>query len=127
MMAYSDITEFSKNFSPGLSRSFGFDNIHHSTPFGVRWNYIRRERIETVGLSWERSLKAPLLTELKALLALTYGGAYQFVLIPDNTKAELFYVFNQDLTEWNEQAARSVIESCGMTFNEDSRGKVQTG
>ncbi|GAG44099.1 unnamed protein product, partial [marine sediment metagenome] len=69
----TDITEFSKGFSPGIERGLGFDNIHNETEFGVMWSYIKRARIQYLGMSWDPHLRVPLLAELEDFIETTYG------------------------------------------------------
>ena len=122
-----DITEFSKGFSPGIRRGFGFDNIHNETEFGVIWSYIKRACIQYLGISWDPHLRVPLLAELEDFIETTFGGAYPSVIIPDNVnRADLYYMKNADELRWNEEAARGVIASCKLDFKELSRGQVQT-
>lgn len=123
----ADITEFSKGFSPGIRRGLGFDNIHNETEFGVIWSYIKRARIQYLGISWDPHLRVPLLAELEDFIETTYGGAYPSVIIPDNVnRADLYYMKNTDELRWNEEAARGIIASCKLDFKELSRGQVQT-
>ena len=122
----ADITEFTKQFSPGIRRGLGFDNIHNETEFGVIWSYIKRANINYLGFSWNFNLRLPLLAELEDFLATTYGGAYPAIIIPDNTgRADLYYMKNQDEIRWNEELTRAVIANCSIDFKELSRGKVQ--
>ena len=123
----TDITEFSKGFSPGIRRGLCFDNIHNETEFGVIWSYIKRARIQYLGMSWDPHLRVPLLAELEDFIETTYGGAYPSVIIPDNSnRADLYYMKNADELRWNEEAARGLIASCKLDFKELSRGQVQT-
>ena len=123
----NDITEFSKGFSPGIERGLGFDNIHNETEFGVIWSYIKRARIQYLGMSWDPHLRVPVLAELEDFIETTYGGAYPSVIIPDNVnRADLYYMKNKDELRWNEEAARGLIASCKLDFKEMSRGQVQT-
>ena len=120
------ITEFSKGFSPGIRRGLGFDNIHNETEFGVIWSYIKRARIQYLGMSWDPHLRVPLLAELEDFIETTYGGAYPSVIIPDNSnRADLYYMKNQDELRWNEELTRAIIASCHLDFKELSRGQVQ--
>lgn len=122
-----DITEFSKGFSPGINRGLGFDNIHNETEFGVIWSYIKRARIQYLGMRWDPHLRVPLLAELEDFIETTYGGAYPSVIIPDNdNRADLYYMKNADELRWKEEAARGIISSCKLDFKELSRGKIQT-
>ena len=123
----TDITEFSKGFSPGIPRRLGFDNIHNETEFGVIWSYIKRARIQYLAVSWDPHLRVPLLAELEDFIETTYGGAYPSVIIPDNVnRADLYYMKNADELRWKEEAARGIIASCKLDFKELSRGQVQT-
>jgi len=122
----TDITEFTKQFSPGIRRGLGFDNIHLETEFGVIWSHIKRARINYLGISWDPHLRLPLLAELEDFIETTYGGAYPAVIIPDNTgRADLYYMKNQDELRWNEELTRTLIADCHLDFKELSRGQVQ--
>ena len=120
----TDVTEFSKGFSPGVERGLGFRNIHLETEFGVTWDYAKQENINYLGVRWDPDIKATLLDELLAFIRLTKGGAYPAVIIPDKNEAELYYMKNQDRLNWREEMARSMIRNCVMNFVEMSRGKV---
>ncbi len=122
-----DVTTFTYNFSPGVSRGRGSKNIHNVTPMGVEYTHLLQEKINYFGIKWDPDLKADLLEEIIAFIDITNGGGYPSIIIPDNSKAELFYMRNQDRTNWNEEAARSMISQCFMDFKELSRGKVQEG
>ena len=122
-----EITTFSKHFSPGVSRSRGYKNIHNKTPMGIEYTHVLQENINYFGIKWNPHLKDPLLTELLDFLDLTNGGGYPSIVIPDNDEAEFYYARNQDRTDWDEEAARSLISQCFMSFEELSRGKVQEG
>lgn len=122
----ADITEFTKQFSPGIRRGLGFDNIHNETEFGVIWSYIKRARIQYLGVSWDPHLRVPLLAELEDFIETTYGGAYPSIIIPDNSgRADLYYMKNQDELRWNEELTRAIIAGCHIDFKELSRGQVQ--
>ena len=122
----TNITEFTKQFSPGIRRGLGFDNIHNETEFGVIWSYIKRARINYLGISWDPHLRLPLLAELEDFIETTYGGAYPAVIIPDNMgRADLYYMKNQDELRWNEELSRAIIAGCHIDFKELSRGQVQ--
>lgn len=120
-----DITTFTYNISPGISRGRGSKNIHNITPMGIEYTHLLQEKINYFGIKWDPDLKETLLDELITFLDITHGGGYPSIIIPDNNKAELFYMRNQDRTNWNEEAARSLISRCYMNFKELSRGKIQ--
>ena len=122
-----DVTTFTYNFSPGVSRGRGSKNIHNVTPMGVEYTHLLQEKINYFGIKWDPDLKADLLEEIIAFIDITNGGGYPSIIIPDNDKAEFFYMRNQDRTNWNEEVARSMISQCFMDFKELSRGKVQEG
>jgi len=126
LLCGANITEFTKQFSPGIRRGLGFDNIHNETEFGVIWSHIKRARINYLGISWDPHLRLPLLAELEDFIETTYGGAYPAVIIPDNTgRADLYYMKNQDELRWNEELTRALIADCHLDFKELSRGQVQ--
>ena len=123
----TDITEFSKGFSPGIRRGLGFDNIHNETEFGVIWSHIKRANINYLGVSWDPDLRVPLLAELEDFISTTYGGAYPSVIIPNNSeRADLSYMKKKEEFRWNEEIARALISECSIDFKELSRGQVQT-
>jgi len=122
----ADITEFTKQFSPGIRRGLGFDNIHNETEFGVLWSYIKRANINYLGVSWDPHLRVPLLAELEDFISTTYGGAYPAVIIPDNTgRADLYYMKNKDELRWDEELTRAIIAGCQIDLKDLSRGQVQ--
>ncbi len=122
-----DVTTFTYNFSPGISRGRGSRNIHNLTPAGIEYTHLLQEKINYLGIKWDPDIKEALLAEIIEFLDITNGGGYPSIIIPDNSKAELFYMRNQDRTNWNEEAARSLISQCFMDFEELSRGKIQVG
>lgn len=127
LVAASEITAFSKNFSPGISRGEGNRNIHNITPAGIEYTHLLQEKIGYLGIKWNPNLKDPLLRELLRFLRVTNGGGYPSVIIPANDKPEVFYMRNQDRIDWNEEAARSLLSQCSLNFKELSRGKIQIG
>jgi len=122
----TDITEFTRDFSPGIERGLGFENIHLETEFGVTWDYAKQENINYLGIRWDPNIKATLLDELLAFIRLTKGGAYPAIIIPNKDETELYYMKNQDRLNWREEMARSIIRNCAMNFKEMSRGKVMS-
>jgi len=126
LFAATEIVTFSKGFAPGVSRGEGNRNIHNVTPSGIEYTHLLQEKIGYLSINWDH-LKDPLLNELLTFLRVTNGGGYPSIVIPDNDKSELFYVRNQDRTDWDEEAARSVIASMTLEFKELSRGKIQVG
>ena len=117
-----DITEFLKNFSPGIERSMAHDNIYNVTEYGVVWSHIKRARIHSLGLRWDPNIKTLLLDEILDFIETCYGGAYPVIIIPNNSQAEFYYMRNRDLLSWREEAARSLISQCSLNLIEDSRG-----
>lgn len=124
IIAGLDMTEFSRDFSPGIERGLGFRNVHLETEYGVTWDYVKQENINYLGFKWDPDIKLTLLDELLAFIRLTKGGAYPSVIIPNKDKAELYYMKNQDRLNWREEMARSIIRKCVMNFVEMSRGKI---
>jgi len=122
-----DVTTFTHNFSPGVRRGRGNKNIHNVTPAGIEYTHLLQEKINYFGIKWDPDLKETLLDEIIAFIDITNGGGYPSIIIPDNSKTELFYMRNQDITDWNEEVARSMISQCFMNFKELSRGKGQVG
>ena len=127
LMVALDVTTFKYNFSPGVSRGRGSKNIHNVTPMGIEYTHLLQEKINYFGIKWDPDLKKDLLNELIAFIDITHGGGYPSIIIPDNDKAELFYMRNQDRTDWSEEFARSLRAKLNMKFKELSRGKVQEG
>lgn len=125
LVAALEIVTFSKGFSPGIPRAFDFKIIHNKTSAGVEYTHILNSGIDYIGFKWDPQLKSPLLDELLTFLRATYGGGYPCLIIPDNDKAEFFYVRNQDRFDWNEEIARSIISQGYMNFEGLSRGRVQ--
>lgn len=127
LVAATEIVTFSKHFSPGITRGEGNKNIHNFTPSGIEYTHLLQEKINYLGIRWDPNLKDPLLTELLTFLRLTNGGGYPSIILPDNDTPELYYMRNQDRTDWDEEAARSIISQCFLKFKELSRGKIQVG
>ena len=127
LIAALDMTVFTHNFSPGISRGQGNRNIHNITPAGIEYTHLLQEKINYLGVSWDPDLKDPVLTEILAFIQATKGGGYPAIIIPNREEAELFYMRNQDRTNWDEMAARSLISRCSLNFKELSRGKIQEG
>lgn len=124
LLCGSDVTGFSKDFSPGINRGLGHRIIHLETEAGVTWDYIKQENINYLGFKWGPQIKTPLLDELLAFIRITKGGAYPSVIIPDKNGTELYYMKNQDRLNWREEIARSIIGNCVMNFVEMSRGEI---
>ena len=127
LIAALDMTIFTYNFSPGISRGQGNRNIHNITPAGVEYTTLLQEGINYLGVRWDPDLKDPVLTEILTFIQATKGGGYPAVIIPNRAEAELFYMRNQDRTNWNEEAARALVSQCSLNFKELSRGKIQEG
>jgi len=127
LIAALDITTLSRGFSPGVSRGEGNRNIHNLTPAGIEYTHLLQERVNYIGFRWDPSVKKTFLDELLTFLRVTNGGGYPSVIIPDNDEVELFYMRNQDRTDWNERAKRAILSQCELNFKELSRGKIQEG
>jgi hypothetical protein len=70
-------------------------------------------------------LVAHAVVDILELLEYTRGGAYPFILIPDNDAADLYYVRSADATSWTEQYARAFLTGLTLNFRELSRGRIQ--
>ena len=127
LIAALDITTFSRDYSPGVTRGEGNQNIHNFTPAGVEYTHLLQERVNYLDVEWDPSVKAAFLDELLIFLRATKGGGYPSIIIPDNDEVEFFYMRNQDRTNWSEKARRSVLSQCLLKFKELSRGKIQEG
>jgi len=126
VIAAPETNKFSFDFSPGIQRGYGHNVIHNFTPYDVEYTHVLRSGINYLKFGWDPHLKAALLDEILALMGVTYGGTYPFIIIPDEDEAEFFYMRNEDRIDWNEAAARSLIEQCFLNLRELSRGKIQT-
>jgi len=126
LFAALDITTFTKGYAPGVDRGEGNRNIHNKTSSGIEYTHLLQEKIGFLNIPWAH-LKEPLLSELITYIRITNGGGYPSIVIPDNDKAEFFYVRNKDRTNWSEEIARALITGFKMQFQEVSRGKIQEG
>jgi len=109
------------NFQTGVD----YRNIYNETQGGVCYAHKLEQRRRSFSLSWNASLVAHAIPDILELLEYTRGGAYPFVLIPNNDAVDLYYVRSADRTSWTEQYARAFLTGLMLEFRELSRGRIQ--
>ena len=124
VIASSTIHTFTNDFSE-FQRGLLYRNIHNETIGGTAYVHRIASRRFTFNLSWNASAITPALTEILELLDLTRGGAYPFLLIPDNDETEFYYVRADDAADWQESEGRIYLTGKTLRMGELSRGKIQ--
>jgi hypothetical protein len=124
VMAGLVICTFLNDFS-GFQSGADYRNIYNETQGGVCYAHRLERRRRAFALSWNASKVAEALPDILELLELTRGGAYPFVLIPNNDAADLYYVRSADAVSWTEQSARAFLTGLTLHFKELSRGRIQ--
>ncbi len=115
---------FLDDFS-GFQSGVDYRNIYNETQGGVCYSHKLEKRRRHFSLSWNASLVAHAVVDILKLLEYTRGGAYPFILIPDNDAVNLYYVRSTDSTSWTEQYARAFLTGLTLNFKELSRGRIQ--
>jgi hypothetical protein len=124
VVAGTGVHTFANDYS-SFRRGLSYRNILNETIGGTAYAHRIGARRFSFDLAWNASKVAPALTEILALLELTCGGAYPFLLIPDNDAAEFYYVRASDAAAWQESAARAYLSGLDLKAVELSRGKIQ--
>ena len=102
-----------------------YRNIYNETQGGVCYAHKLEQRRRNFSLSWNASSVAHAIPEILELLEFTRGGAYPFILIPNNDAVDLYYVRSSDSASWKEQYARAFLTGLTLNFRELSRGRIQ--
>lgn len=124
VIASPTIHAFENNYSE-FQRGLSYRNIYNETIGGTAYVHRLGARRFNLDISWNASIVSSALTEILALLELTQGGAYPFLIIPDNDAAEFYYVRSDDAAGWQESAARRYLTGMTLRVVELSRGKIQ--
>jgi len=118
------IHTFLDDFSD-LQTGVDYRNIYNETQGGVCYAHKLEQRRRNFSLSWNASLVAHAIPDILELLEFTRGGAYPFILIPNNDTVDLYYVRSSDSASWKEQYARAFLTGLTLEFRELSRGRIQ--
>jgi len=102
-----------------------YRNIYNETQGGVCYAHKLGKRRRNFELAWHSAIVAQAIPDILELLEFTRGGAYPFILIPDNDATDAYYVRSADATSWTEQYARSFLTGLMLNFRELSRGRIQ--
>jgi len=109
-------------------RGYGFRNIINETTYGVRWAHKLAEKRERFELYFNERVNVTLASEMRTLYETIYGDAHPFVLIPDVTKAHVYYGYLEDPElMWQEIFGIETTSHTGevrIRFIEAVRGKV---
>jgi hypothetical protein len=124
VVAGTGVHTFDNDYS-SFQRGMFYRNILNETVGGTAYAHRIGSRRFSFDLSWNSSKVASALVEILALLELTCGGAFPFLLIPNNDEAEVYYVRASDAAAWQESAARAYLTGLTLKAVELSRGKIQ--
>jgi hypothetical protein len=124
VIAAPTVYTFANNYSD-FQRGLIYRNIYNETVGGVTYAHRIATRRFKLDISWNASLVSSALSEILTLLELTSGGAFPFLLIPDNSEAEFYYVRADDTATWRESANRAYLTGLTLSAIELSRGKIQ--
>ena len=124
VVAGLNVQTFLDDFS-GFQTGVDYRNIYNETQGGVCYAHKLEKRRRNFSLSWNASTVAHAVPDILELLEYTRGGAYPFILIPDNDAVDFYYVRSADSTSWAEQYARAFLTGLTLNFRELSRGRIQ--
>ncbi len=120
LSVHTFLNDFS-DFQTGVD----YRNIYNETQGGVCYSHKLEKRRRVFSLSWNASKVTEAIPDILELLEFTRGGAYPFILIPNNDAVDLYYVRSSDSTSWREQSARAFLTGLTLNFRELSRGRIQ--